>query len=276
MRKISLFLLLLLLLTGGCQLAGPKKTDSMVIGALFSFTNPWEDATGYEKVYAKKVFEPSGTDPDYRFEFDIPRGSLQIVYRVLDPDDPMEDTLMSMGVESDLALHRLDDQPILYTSQATHYYATNITQQDIYLFKVYQDNQGQVFIDPSPPYYSIPLSGGGFHETNAMSAGQRVIENQLRVQANFAAIDSPDQLTISQFDHSDNLIERQTYPVDQPPADIALLPDSEYLLLSYETADGRALKKDLLAADEPILRWPRLQDSGFIEMSAIPLTRSGQ
>lgn len=276
MRKIILFLLILLLLTGGCQLAGQKKTDSMVIGALFSFTNPWENATSYEKIYAKKVSDPTGTDPDYRFEFDIPRGSLQIVYRELDPDDPMEDTLMSMGVESDLALHRLDDQPILYTSQATHYYATNITQQNIYLFKVYQDNQGRVFIDPSPPYYSIPISGGGFRETNAMSAGQRMIENQLQLQANFTAIDSPDQLTISQFDDSDHLIERHTYPVDQPPADIALLADAEYLLLSYETSDGRVLKKDLLAADEPVLRWPTLHDSGFIEMSAIPLTRSGQ
>lgn len=274
MRRYLLILLSLILLLSSCQLANDTKNDTIVIGALFRFDNPWADQTSYEKIYAKKIAYETDYGQSYRFEFDQPGGRLQGLYRQLDPVDPMEDVVMGLGIPGETIMSYFDDRPSELITRATHYYSDTISQQQIYLFKVYQDNSGQVFIDPSPPYFQLPITGGGIREYNAMNFGQRVVENQLQLHANFEAIYYPDQLTVSQFDGADEVIDRRSYPVDDPPEEIKLLPQAKYLLLSYETKDGLSKRRQLITADESEVSWPKLQDSGFIEMELVRLSKA--
>lgn len=251
-----------------CQLVSPAANgDSMLIGVLVTLDQALPQ-TNVEPI----ILQPDKSAPseiDW-FEANQADGRLAIVYRAIDPDEALNDTLFALGG----SLHvTVNDPPSTHDklSLIADFSLPDTTDQSVALHRVYQQPDGSIAIRPHSGASFRPPGSLNFTEQSSARFYGRNYQNELDITIHVTLEAWPDQLRITQCDADDKVLASLIQPVGQLPQAISLEDSCDYLIVSRLNEQQEVLGRQIVSADDGVIHWPVLLSNGFIDHQAIPL-----
>lgn len=263
-------LIILLILLTSCQLALQKQDgDSLMIGTLLVPADRQPEEFALEPIYAKKITTEDG---NLSFEFDGLPGEVILLYHELDEAKDQIESITGVGEKGTVYIGAGQAQTIDIEAS---YIVPHGEDRDYWLYLIYQSKDGEVYIDPTP-YQRLSYSRNGemsitFSENSQMMLKGQDIQYQSNYKVSITGKDYPHKLTIAQMDDQDRLVDRTTYPIDNPPDTITVKDGATHLVISQEGSDGEVAERSVITPETEAFEWPVLTENGFLNSFTVPI-----
>lgn len=234
--KILLFIIMITMC--GCSLAAPQdekeKTTSTLIGMFITF-QPIEET---ESITATINKNNSNKASDWDFSFsDIEGISFYLPTFNDENGDPCK-----ININNDISkfAYQVDISDNVETDflSGTIYF-TPIKNDSIivYTHRVYQDNQGNIYLIPENEGIVISETSEGMQWSSTFSDeitdSDKVIKSDISLK--IETILQPTSITIYQMDKNNQIVKQDTYDPDHMPEELTV--NAEYLLLETKSMD---------------------------------------